>query len=173
MHHFFRASDIRPVPAFAAESSAYRCFSLSDRDCGAVHSGWGLAELDAKGYLNQHLQSFEKSFYVLEGNPVLVLDNRAWRLEPGACGLIPVGMKQAWLGPESGTARWIDMNTPVPKGVNFADDTYFLGPPPDVPIGALDIRDPTSRHLFRMADDDIKIDALRTGRRIVRITHLL
>lgn len=165
MHHFIRAGDIRPVTAFPENSSGYRRFSLSDRDCGAVHSGWGLCELDAGGKVDQHLQSFEKSFYVLEGNPVLQLDNRAWRLQPGACGLIPVGMKQAWLGPESGTAKWIDMNTPVPKGVNYADDTYFLGPPADVPIEPLDIRDPTSRHLFRMADDDIKVDALRTGMR--------
>ena len=74
-------------------------------------------------------------------------------------------MKQDWLGPESGTARWIDMNTPVPKGVNYADDTYFLGPPPEVTVEPLDIRDPTSRHLFRMADDDIKVDSLRTGAR--------
>ena len=102
---------------------------------------------------------------MLEGNPILQLDNRAWRLEPGACGLLPIGMKQAWLGPESGTAKWIDMNTPVAKGVNFAEDTYFLGAPPDVPVEPLDIRDPTSRHLFRMADDDIKgIDILRTIR---------
>jgi len=163
MHHFIRASGIQPAPAFPAESSGYRRVSLSDRGCGAVHTGWGLCEIDAKGRVNQHLQSFEKSFYVLEGNPVLILDNRAYRLAPGACGLIPVGMKQAWLGPESGTARWIDMNTPVPKGVNFADDTYFLGPPPQVSIEALDIRDPTSRHLFRMSDDDIKVDALRMG----------
>jgi quercetin dioxygenase-like cupin family protein len=163
MHHFIRAGGIRPASAFPENSTGYRRFSLSDRDCGAVHSGWGLCELDGGGHVDQHLQSFEKSFYVLEGHPVLQLDNRAWRLEPGACGLIPIGMKQAWLGPESGTAKWIDMNTPVPKGVNYADDTYFLGSPPDVPVAALDIRDPTSRHLFRMADDDIKVDALRTG----------
>ena len=49
---------------------------------------------------NQHLQSFEKSFYVLAGNPVLILDGRGFRLSPGACGLIPVGMKHAWLGPD-------------------------------------------------------------------------
>ena len=165
MHHFIRAADVRPKPAFPGEASGYRRFSLSDRDCGAVHSGWGLCELDAKGHVNQHLQSFEKSFFVLEGHPILLLDNRAWRLAPGACGLIPVGMKQAWLGPEKGTAKWVDMNTPVPKGVNFADDTYFFGPPPEVPVEELDIRDPTSRHLFRMADDDIKVDALRTGLR--------
>jgi quercetin dioxygenase-like cupin family protein len=165
MHHFIKASDIRPAAAFPSESAGYRRFSLSDRDCGAVHSGWGFCELDAGGHLNQHLQSFEKSFYVLEGNPVLALDQRAWRLEPGACGLIPVGTKQAWIGPENGTAKWIDMNTPVPKGVNFADDTYFVGPVPNVTVEPLDIRDPTSRHLFRMADDDIKVDALRTGLR--------
>ena len=163
MHHFIRADDIRPAAAFPQNSSGYRRFSLSDRDCGAVHTGWGLCELDAGGHVDQHLQSFEKSFYVLEGNPVLQLDNRAWRLEPGACGLLPIGMKQAWLGPESGTAKWIDMNTPVPKGMNYADDTYFLGAPSDIPVEPLDIRDPTSRHLFRMADDDIKVDALRTG----------
>lgn len=165
MHHFIQASDIRPASAFPEEAAGYRRFSLSDRGCGAVHSGWGLSELDANGHVNEHVQSFEKSFYVLEGNPVLVLDRRAFRLEPGACGLIPVGMRQAWLGPETGTAKWIDMNTPVPRGVNYADDTYFIGPPPDVPIEELDIRDPTSRHLFRMADDDIKVDALRTGLR--------
>src|SRR5947207_1892085 len=80
MHHFIKAPDIRPAPAFPAESVGYRRASLSDRHCGAVHTGWGLCELDAKGRVNQHLQSFEKSFYVLEGNPVLVLDNRAFRL---------------------------------------------------------------------------------------------
>ncbi len=163
MHIFISAADIAPSPAFPEHSSGYRRFSLSDRSIGAVHSGWGMCELDADGHVDSHLQSFEKSFYVLSGNPVLILDGRGYRLSPGACGLIPVGMKQAWLGPETGTASWIDMNTPVPKGENFADDTYFLGPPPKVVIGDLDIRDPSSRHLFRMADDDIKVDALRTG----------
>src|SRR5207244_2592129 len=58
MHHFIKASDIRPAPAFPAESAGYRRSSLSDRACGAVHTGWGLCELDAKGSVNQHLQSF-------------------------------------------------------------------------------------------------------------------
>ena len=43
-------------------------------------------------------------------------------MSPGVCGLIPVGMKHAWLGPESGAARWIDMNAPCPKGENFEED---------------------------------------------------
>jgi quercetin dioxygenase-like cupin family protein len=163
MHHFVRAADIKPRAAFSHNASGYRRFPLSDRSVGAVHSGWGLCELDAGGHVDTHVQSFEKSFFVLAGHPVLILDGRGYRLSPGACGLIPVGMQQAWLGPQTGTARWIDMNAPCPKGENFADDTYFIGPPPVVPIKDFDIRDPSSRHLFRMADDDIKVDSLRTG----------
>jgi hypothetical protein len=58
MHHFIRESDIRPTSAFSAEASG----SLSDRDFGAVHTGWALCGPDPKGHVNQHLQSFEKSF---------------------------------------------------------------------------------------------------------------
>ncbi|MEE2760784.1 MAG: cupin domain-containing protein [Pseudomonadota bacterium] len=163
MHHILRAADVRPSPAFPDHRSQYRRFTLCDHSVGAVHTGWGRCEMDAGGHLDSHIQSFEKSFFVLEGNPVLVLDGHATRLEPGASGLIPVGMSQAWLGPKSGTASWIDMNAPCPKGENFADDTYFQGPPPDVEIRPLDIRDPTNRHIFRMAEDDIKLDSLRAG----------
>jgi mannose-6-phosphate isomerase-like protein (cupin superfamily) len=163
MHHFLRAADVKPTPAFPKHSKGYRRFSLSDRTIGAVHSGWGLCELDTLGHLDLQMLSFEKSFYVLAGNPVLVLDGRATRLSPGSCGLIPVGMQHAWLGPDDGTARWIDMCAPCPKGEHFATDTYFLGPPPKLEVTDLDIRDPSLRHFFRMADDDIRVDAVRTG----------
>ncbi len=132
MHHFIRAADVKPTPAFPQHATAYRRFALSDRSVGAVHTGWGLCELDAGGRIDLHIQSFEKSFFVLSGNPALILDGRGYRLSAGACGVIPVGMRHAWLGPTSGTAKWIDMNAPCPKGENFADDTYFLGPPPPV-----------------------------------------
>lgn len=164
MHHFVPAANVELDTAFPRNAAGYRRFALSDRSVGAVHSGWGLCALDAGGRIDLHVQSFEKSFYVLAGHPVLILDGRGYRLSPGACGVIPVGMRQAWLGPASGgAARWIDMNAPCPQGENFADHTYFLGPPPSAAIADFDIRDPSSRHLFRMAEDDIKVDAVRTG----------
>jgi quercetin dioxygenase-like cupin family protein len=163
LHHFVRAADVRPTPAFPRNSAGYRRFALSDRSVGAVHTGWGMAELDAGGRVDLAMLSFEKSFYVLTGNPTLILDGRGYRLSPGACGLIPVGMKHAWLGPASGTARWIDMNAPCPKGENFAAGTYFVGPPPSVAVEEFDIRDVSSRHLFKMGEDDIKVDSVRTG----------
>jgi quercetin dioxygenase-like cupin family protein len=163
MHHFIRAADVKLKAAFPRNAAGYRRCALSDRSVGAVHSGWGLSELDAGGHVDLSVQSFEKSFYVLAGNPALILDGRGYRLSPGACGLIPVGMQHAWLGPTSGTARWIDMNAPCPKGENFADDTYFLGPPPQVEVAEYDIRDISSRHLFRMGEDDINVNSVRTG----------
>ncbi len=102
MHHFIRAADVKPTPAFPQHATAYRRFALSDRSVGAVHTGWGLCELDAGGRVDLHVQSFEKSFFVLSGNPALILDGRGYRLSAGACGLIPVGMKHAWLGPTGG-----------------------------------------------------------------------
>jgi quercetin dioxygenase-like cupin family protein len=131
-----------------------------------VHSGWGLCELDAGGHIDSHVQSFERSFYVLEGRPVLFLDGRGVELAAGACGVIPVGMRQAWRGAEDGVARWLDMSAPCPKGLNFADDVYFLGPPPCAETTELDVRDPRSRHLFRMSEDDIKVDSLKIGARL-------
>ena len=44
MHHFVRAADVKPAPAFPKHSAGYRRFGLSDRSIGAVHTGWGLAE---------------------------------------------------------------------------------------------------------------------------------
>ena len=163
LHHFVRAADVKPKPAFPRNSTGYRRFALSDRSVGPVHTGWGFSELDAGGKVDSAMHSFEKSFFVLAGNPTLILDGRGYRLSPGACGLIPVGMKHAWLGPTSGTARWIDMNAPCPKGENFAEGTYFLGPPPSVAVEDFDIRDVSSRHLFKMGEDDIKVDSVRTG----------
>jgi hypothetical protein len=62
MHHFIRAADVKPTPAFPKHATGYRRFALSDRSVGAVHTGWGLCELDAGGRIDLHVQSFEKSF---------------------------------------------------------------------------------------------------------------
>jgi len=122
-----------------------------------------MCELDAGGHIDTHVLSFEKSFFVIEGNPVLILDGQGYRLEPGACGLIQVGTPHSWLGPKDGMARWTDMNAHCPKGENGSENTYFLGPPAKAKINDLDIRDPINRHIFRMSDDDIKVENLRMG----------
>ncbi len=165
MHHVLRAQDIRFVPAYAGHSKGYSRCAVVDAAAGSVHMGVGLCALGSGGRVDTHVQSFEESFYVLEGRPTLVMDGRGTTLEPGACGLIPVGVPHAWLGPSKGAAKWIDMATPQPRPEGGEPDTFFLGPPSKVEMDELDIRDPRSRHLFRMAEDDIVVDKLKIGAR--------
>lgn len=165
MHHILKAADIRLLPHFAGHSSGFSRCSAVDRAVGSTHTGLGLCELAANGHVDTHVQSYEEYFYITEGAPVLVLDGRACELGPGACGVIPIGMPHAWLGGPSGPSRWIEMVTPIPRGPDEPDDIFFLGPPNRNDIEPLDIRDPRSRHFFRMAEDDIKLDSLRIGMR--------
>jgi quercetin dioxygenase-like cupin family protein len=165
MHHLLRAKNIKLEPAYRGHSKSFSRCALIDGEAGSVHMGVGLCALKAGGWIDSHLQSFEESFYVLEGTPTLILDGVGYPLSPGACGLIPVGTQHAWLGPNQGVAKWIDMMAPQPRVPGSGDDTYFLGPPPQVDVNELDIRDPRSRHLFRMAEDDIVVDKLKAGAR--------
>lgn len=162
MHHYLSAADIKLLPAYAGNSSAFSRCSVVDGAAGSVHMGVGLCALGAGGRIDTHISSFEESFYITEGEPTLILDGRGYKLVPGACGLIPVGVPHAWLGPKQGTARWIDMNAPQPR-VDEAEDTFFLGPPAGYQMVELDIRDPRSRNLFRMAESDIVLDNLKRG----------
>lgn len=165
MHHLVRAEEMRPQAAYRGRSKAYSRASLVDEKSGSVHMGVGLCQLKAGGSVDTHVQSHEESFYVLEGEPVLVLDGRACRLMPGACGVVPLGVPHAWLGPDQGRARWLDMCAPQPRP-DADEDTFFLGPPDAQETFELDIRDPRSRNLFRMEDDDIQVDKLKIGSRV-------
>ena len=165
MHHICRAEDIRLAPMYVGHGKGFTRSSLIDGATGSVHMGVGLCALASGGSIDNHLHSFEESFFVLEGEPVLVLEGRATPLLPGACGLVPVGVEHAWQGPNSGTARWIDMMAPQPRA-KVDEDTFFLGPAAVREQGELDIRDPRSRHFFRMADDDIVVEKLKIGARV-------
>ena len=165
MHHLLRAKNIRFEPAYIGHSKAFSRCAVVDDAAGSVHMGVGLCSLRAGGHIDNHLQSFEESFYILEGTLTLILDGVGYPLSPGACGLIPVGVPHAWRGPKQGAANWIDMMAPQPRPVGAEEDTWFIGPPPKVEEGKLDIRDPRSRHFFRMADDDIVVDKLKAGAR--------
>lgn len=166
MHHVVRAAAIAYVPAYPEHSKGYTRCSAVDRSAGATHTGLGLCSLAAGGHIDTHVQSFEEYFYVTEGEPTLILEGRGYPLLPGACGVIPVGTAHAWLGSQKAPAKWIDMVTPIPRGPGEPDDIFFLGPPRAYESEPLDIRDPRSRHLFRMTDDDITLDKLKVGSRI-------
>jgi quercetin dioxygenase-like cupin family protein len=166
MHHFLRAGDIQLSPAYGEHSQSFRRASLVDASVGSVHMGLGLCSLLAGGLIDAHVHSFEESFFILEGEPTLILEGRAYPLMPGACGVVPVSLSHSWLGPARGAARWIDMLAPQPRSGDRAEDTFFVGPTGTEVVEPLDIRDPRSRHLFRMYDSDIALEGLKTGARV-------
>jgi quercetin dioxygenase-like cupin family protein len=165
-HHVARAGDIRPSPAYEGHSEGFARASVIDRSVGSVHTTLGFCELASGGSIELHAHSFEEQFYITEGEPVLILEARGYSLMPGACGVIPVGMPHAWLGPKAGGAKWIDMLTPIPRDANAPKDLFFLGANDTVRIEPLDIRDPRGQHFFRMSDEDIDVEKLRVGARV-------
>jgi mannose-6-phosphate isomerase-like protein (cupin superfamily) len=166
MHLVLPADKIRPIAAYAGHSTGYRRASMVNDKIGSVHSDFGLCAMDAGGAQELHVHSFEEMFHVLEGEPVLVMEGRGYPMSPGACGVVPLGVPHAWVGPARGTAKWLDTMTPQPRDEHVGQHTFFLGPVGKFEHGVLDIRDPRSRHFFRMADDDIQVDKLKIGARV-------
>ena len=86
---------------------------LVGRDNGAVHTELSIARLEAGGWIDGHLHSFEKAVYVLDGEPVLALEHRRLRLRPGDYALVPIGTRHSWANPGDGEVRWLSVSTPV------------------------------------------------------------
>jgi quercetin dioxygenase-like cupin family protein len=166
MHHVLKAADIRLTPDYEERADRYARCSLVNQSVGSVHTGFGLCEIATGGRQDLHVHSYEESFYVLEGAPTVALDRHCYLLSPGTCGIIPVGVPHAWIGPEQGRARWLDMLAPQPREHEAIEHTYFLGPSTDYIPDSLDIRDPRVRHFFRISDDDIQVDKLKIGARV-------
>jgi quercetin dioxygenase-like cupin family protein len=165
LYHVQRAQEIKPmVPeALGDHVSGLRRATLVGRHVGSVHTGFALVDLEPGGRVDTHLHSTEHSFYVLEGNPTIVVDGRAHRLAPDECGLLPVGVPHAWLGGEGETSRWVEMNAPAPR-IAGPPDTFWTGEPVvDGDTTAVDIRDPRTRTFFRLGRGEMDVDNLKVG----------
>jgi quercetin dioxygenase-like cupin family protein len=160
MHVLIRREDIELERALPEHSTGLRRAVLLGGHNGTTHTGLTSVEL-TDGYVDSHVHSYETSFYVFEGQPVLYLEDAAIRLKPGACGAIPVGAPHAWR--TDLYARWIEMASPRPRGPGEAPDTFFLGPAPQREPVPLDVRDPTNRNLFLLSPNDMDIDRLKRG----------
>jgi quercetin dioxygenase-like cupin family protein len=164
-YHLIRKDEIRPEPAHSGHASGYERASLVGADNGAVHVDLGLCTL-AAGHVDSHVQSYEESFFVFEGSPSLYLDGHAVRLEPGACGVVPVGVPHAWRNETAETASWIEMLSPRPRANGIAPDTFFVAPAPDAEPVELDLRDPRNRNLFLLTDRDLDLDVLKQAAQV-------
>jgi quercetin dioxygenase-like cupin family protein len=167
MYHVRRAEDIafETPAAYAAHSRGHTRAEVVGQAVGSLHTGITQCTLDAGGTVGDHLHSFEKSFYVLEGRPRLTLDGRTWQLNPDDCGLVPLGVPHAWRNADDGAARWIEASAPAARPAGHpSPDTFFTGAPaPDTAPDELDIRDPRARTFFRLEPGQMELDNLRIG----------
>lgn len=160
MHLLIRREDVDLQPVVSEHSAGLAKAVLIGGHNGATHTGLSLVEL-TDGHVDCHVHSYETSFYVLSGEPILYLEDIAVRLVEGACGAIPVGARHAWRADSA--ARWVEMAAPRPRGEGEPPDTFYVGSAPDTDPAALDIRDPRNRHLFLLTPSDMDIDRLKRG----------
>lgn len=166
-YRLIRREEMELEPAPRDHSEGLTRAMLIGGHTGATHTGLTLVELEG-GHVDGHVHSFESSFYILSGEPVLYLDGRGVKLEEEACGAIPVGMPHAWRC--DGHARWIEMAAPRPRGPDQPPDTFFLGPAPADAPDELDLRDPRNRNLFHLSGEDMNVDRLSAGSKVAAPT---
>jgi quercetin dioxygenase-like cupin family protein len=111
--------------AYQSHSAGFRRAAYVDRAMGSVHMGAGVCFLAPGGNIDQHLHSFEESFYVLEGSVAVEADGETQELGAGHFGLIPTGLAHAWRNLGGGRARWLEMQAPQPRAADYGRDTWF------------------------------------------------
>ncbi|HYY04489.1 MAG TPA: cupin domain-containing protein, partial [Gaiellaceae bacterium] len=157
-YRLVRREDVELADALPGRSSGLTTCRLVGGALGSTHMALTLVSL-VEGHVDAHLHSYETSFYVLEGEPLLYLDGRGVKVKPGACGVVPVGLPHAFRC--EGRALWIEMAAPRPRA--DGSDTFFLGPAPDTAAGPLDVRDPRNRNLFLLTEGEMDLDRLKRG----------
>src|SRR6266487_3532657 len=104
------------VPAgWAGHSQGFSRWSVVDESTAAVHTGFGVCSLEPGGWVAAHVQSFEESVHVLEGEAVVSTSEGSFLLRAGDYGLLPVGVPHAWANRGGTVARWADMLAPQPR----------------------------------------------------------
>jgi hypothetical protein len=73
-HLVRRAAEARFAgpPEWGPAAAGFRRWAAVDEGGGAVHTGFGICGLEPGGSLPAHVHSFEQSFFMLEGEAVLI-----------------------------------------------------------------------------------------------------
>jgi mannose-6-phosphate isomerase-like protein (cupin superfamily) len=129
MHHVSKIEGAAaPAPGvYEKHSAGFRRAAYVDRAMGSVHMGTGICFLEPQGVIQPHLHSFEESFYILEGSVIAQIGEQACALGPGHFGLISTGVRHAWRNVGDQPVRWLEMQAPQPRPLEYGQDTFFVG----------------------------------------------
>jgi mannose-6-phosphate isomerase-like protein (cupin superfamily) len=151
-HLVRRASqaELTTPTGWAAGAKGYRRWSVVGEDSGAVHTGFGVCQLEPGGGLPAHVHSFEESFFVLDGAGVVDTSEGSFRVSAGGYGVLPVAVAHSWRNAGREALRWAEMQGPVPRR-RYGDDTVLVPPLTDVDPVTIDVRDPRTRRFGSIA----------------------
>ena len=121
----------RPMPASDTSSGLARSVIVGPAH-GAVHTELAVGGFAPGGWLQRHIHSFEEALYVLEGELVLEVDRRIYRLVSGDFALVPVGTWHALANGGPDFVRWLSVNSPQRLAADAGRrDTFFEAGPLD------------------------------------------
>jgi quercetin dioxygenase-like cupin family protein len=155
-HIVRRAAEARFAgpPEWAPAAAGFRRWAAVDELtgalAGAVHTGFGICELDPGGRLPGHVHSFEQSFFILEGEVALSTPEGSFLLGPDDYGLVPVGLPHAWRNNGDRRAQWADMQAPQPRLRHHGDTLKVYLADEPLPVRA-NLKDPRTRSLGHIA----------------------
>jgi mannose-6-phosphate isomerase-like protein (cupin superfamily) len=161
--------DDAPEPAtptaFEGHSEGFGRVQFLGGRHGAIHTSTGICTIDAGGSIAPHVHSYEESFYVLEGAPVLDVEGQSVELGPDRCGVLPVGTAHAWRNPSGKPVRFFEMQAPRAREDDdpAPPDTFFVPEDPGGEVAAVDLRDPRNTRFFRLDQSQMDVDNLKLG----------
>ena len=149
MHHVSKIDEAaaQTPKLYEKHSAGFRRATYVDHTVGSVHMGTGICKLDPGGVIQPHVHSFEESFYILEGDVIAQIGERGVALGPGHFGLISTGARHAWRSAGNQPVRWLEMQAPQPRPIEYGRDTFFVVG--DVPAQAAppNLQDPANNLL--------------------------
>jgi len=123
----FEESKFEIPDGFEKHSLGYKRVSLVDHSIGSVHTGLGICQLEANGWVEYCVWANEKGIYVLQGELEMLRGKEAFRLGTDDYALIPYGVAHAFRNTGKLAARWIEVQAPQPKPPGAWDDKFFRG----------------------------------------------
>ncbi|HEX6222134.1 MAG TPA: cupin domain-containing protein [Acidimicrobiia bacterium] len=156
--------DFKTSPEFEGRSDGYTAAEVVDEPGGSTQMGFRMGRLDAGGFADTHVHSFEESLYVVEGELTVDTPEGSYRLVPGDYTLLPVGMTHAFRNVSEAAVEFAEMKAPLPRA-RFGYDTQFptaIAQTDPVPI---DVRDPRNRY-FGHIDPENMDPAFQTQDRL-------
>jgi quercetin dioxygenase-like cupin family protein len=145
-----------PAEPWARTSKGFTRWEVLDETTAAVHTGFNVCALQGAGTVPAVVSSYELSFFVLEGAPVLQCVGQSYLLRPGDYGLLPVAVPHSWHNDAEGTARWAEMITPQPRS-RFDADTRAVPALPRTTPEPVDVRDPRTRALGHIDEGNMDV----------------